>query len=114
VHGGWCDPIDEYLLAPAEEYFDRVQGRFFASGHTHVQTVAGLGDATYCNPGSVGQPRDDDPTAAFATFDDSCFEIHRVEYDIGLVGRLMDEAGFNGYYYGCLKTGSRHLRWADS
>jgi predicted phosphodiesterase len=112
VHGGWCDPIDEYLDEPRPDYFDRLQGRFFASGHVHVQTVVSFGDKTYCNPGSVGQPRDNDPTAAFATFDGGRFELHRVPYDIDTVGRLMEAAGFSGYYYGCLKTGSRNLQWA--
>jgi len=112
VHGGWCDPIDEYVVEPTQEYFDRLQGRYFASGHVHVQTVVRFGEKTYCNPGSVGQPRDNDPTAAFATFDGSRFELHRVEYDIDTVGRLMEAAGFNGYYYGSLKRGSRNLQWA--
>jgi len=36
--------------------------------------------------GSVGQPRDYDPRAAFAIFDTEsrCFEQHRIEYDIAL------------------------------
>ena len=112
VHGGWCDPIDEYLTEPKQEYFDRLQGRYFASGHVHAQTVVQFGDKTYCNPGSVGQPRDNNAAAAFATFDGNRFELHRVGYDIDTVGRLMEQAGFSGYYYGCLKGGSRNLQWA--
>ena len=113
VHGGWCDPIDEYLAAPTAEYFERLQGRFFASGHVHTQLAVRFGEKAYCNPGSVGQPRDGDPRAAFATFDGSSFALHRVEYDVDRVGRLMEAAGFSGYYYGCLKRGSRRLGWAD-
>jgi predicted phosphodiesterase len=113
VHGGWCDPIDEYLVDPKQEYFARLQGRFFASGHVHIQRVDQFGDKTYCNPGSVGQPRDNNPAAAFATFDKGRFELNRVEYDIAEVGRLMELAGFSGYYYGCLKRGSRNLQWAE-
>ncbi len=112
VHGGWCDPIDEYLVDPKQEYFARLQGRFFASGHVHIQRVDQFGDKTYCNPGSVGQPRDNNPAAAFATFDKGRFELNRVEYDIAEVGRLMELAGFSGYYYGCLKRGSRNLQWS--
>jgi len=111
VHGGWTDPIDEYLN-PAEEYFSRVDGRYFASGHTHRQVIAQFGDKIYCNPGSVGQPRDNDPRAAFATFDGSKFELHRVEYDIDKVGELMEKAGFSGYYYDCLASGAKNLGWA--
>jgi putative phosphoesterase len=109
VHGGWGDPTDEYLK-PSEEYFDKIEGEAFVSGHTHVQTVQKFGSKTYCNPGSVGQPRDNDPRAAFATYDGRDFELHRVEYDVQKVFDLMDAAGFNDYYYGGLKYGSRYLR----
>jgi diadenosine tetraphosphatase ApaH/serine/threonine PP2A family protein phosphatase len=36
------------------------------------------------NPGSVGQPRDDDPRAAFAFYDpdEATVRFHRVEYDV--------------------------------
>lgn len=108
VHGGWGDPIDEYV-SPTEEYFSRIGGRYFASGHTHKQIACRFGDKRYCNPGSVGQPRDNDPRAAFATFDGEEFHLHRVEYDIDRVGELMNEAGFSGYYYDCLRTGARTL-----
>lgn len=109
VHGGWGDPIDEYLK-PSEEYFSRLPGTVFVSGHTHVQTRLRFGDKIYCNPGSVGQPRDGDPRAAFALYDGSDFELHRVEYEMQKVFDLMERAGFNDYYYGGLKTGAKNLR----
>jgi putative phosphoesterase len=109
VHGGWADPIDEYLR-PSDEYFDKVEGRFLVSGHTHIQLIHVTNTKTYCNPGSVGQPRDGDPRAAFATFDGSRFSLHRVEYDMQKVFDLMQAAGFDDYYYGGLKTGARNLR----
>jgi putative phosphoesterase len=109
VHGGWGDPIDEYLK-PTQEYFENIDGNVFVSGHTHVQTIQQFGDKTYCNPGSVGQPRDGDPRAAFAVYDGKDFELHRVEYDMQKVFDLMEAAGFNDYYYGGLKTGSKRLR----
>jgi putative phosphoesterase len=108
VHGGWSDPIDEYL-EPSEDYFARLEGRFFLTGHSHIQAIHRFSDKVYCNPGSVGQPRDGDPRAAFATFDGNDFTLHRVEYDMQKVFDLMDAAGFNEYYYGGLKTGARHL-----
>jgi putative phosphoesterase len=107
VHGGWADPVDEYL-EPAEAYFDRVEGTHFVSGHTHIQSLSVWGTKTQCNPGSVGQPRDSDPRSAFATFDGG-FSLHRVDYDMQTVFKLMGEAGFSDYYYGCLKTGARNL-----
>jgi len=108
VHGGWADPIDEYLVEPNEEYFSRIEGKNFVSGHTHFQSLHAFKDKTYCNPGSVGMPRDNDPRAAFATFDGE-FKLHRIDYNMQVVYDLMDKAGFNDYYYGCLKTGARNL-----
>lgn len=108
VHGGWTDPIDEYLLEPNEEYFSKIEGKDFASGHTHIQSLQKFGNKTYCNPGSVGMPRDNDPRTAFATYNGE-FTLHRVEYDMQIVFDLMDKAGFSDYYYGCLKTGARNL-----
>ena len=110
VHGGWTNPVDEYL-EPSDDYFAQVEGRVFVSGHVHKQFTASYGEKIYCNPGSVGQPRDNDPRAAFATFDGTKFALHRVAYDIARVGQLMEEAGFSGYYYGCLRTGSQRLQW---
>ncbi len=34
------------------------------------------------NPGSVGQPRDGDPRAAYAIIEDGKVELKRAEYDI--------------------------------
>jgi predicted phosphodiesterase len=112
LHGGWTNPIDEYLY-PTAEYFNRIEGKYFASGHVHKQVIKSFGNKKYCNPGSVGQPRDNNPKAAFATFDENVFHLHRVNYNIDRVGELMEQAGFSGYYYGCLKTGSKNLQWAE-
>ena len=109
VHGGWTDPIDEYLK-PSLDYFEKVDGDTFVSGHTHVQTLQKFANKIYCNPGSVGQPRDGDPRAAFAVYDGQNFELHRVTYDMQRVFDLMAAAGFNDYYYGGLKYGSKNLR----
>jgi putative phosphoesterase len=108
VHGGWCDPIDEYLK-PSSEYFAQVIGSVFLSGHTHFPTIQRFEDKLYCNPGSVGQPRDGDPRASFAIYQDGEFEICRIPYDPKPVYDLMEAAGFNDYYYGGLATGAARL-----
>lgn len=56
-------------------------------GHTHVQHSAKLQEKLLVNPGSVGQPRDNKTTAAFAIINGSenTVELHRVEYDINSV-----------------------------
>lgn len=107
VHGGWSNPVDEYV-EPTEDYFSQIKGDVFVSGHTHIQSVHQFGSKKYCNPGSVGQPRDNDPRAAFAVYDGD-FTLCRVEYNLQNVFDLMEKAGFNDYYYGSLKTGARYL-----
>ncbi|MBI6941198.1 metallophosphoesterase family protein [Pseudomonas putida] len=106
VHGGWNDPLDEYLR-PSQAYFDALPGGCFASGHTHVQYLWQGQGKVYCNPGSVGQPRDGDPRAAFATWDGEAFELHRVEYDIAQVQQAMARAGFTSYFYENLDKGTQ-------
>jgi putative phosphoesterase len=106
AHGGWKDPLDEYLR-PSQEYFDALPGSVFASGHSHVAQVwKGVGKQ-HCNPGSVGQPRDGDPRASFAIWTGSAFSLHRVEYDIGQTEAAMAEAGFDAHFYENLRIGSR-------
>lgn len=105
VHGGWDNPIDEYIN-PNQAYFDSLPNQFFASGHTHKQMVMSFEKKMYCNPGSVGQPRDGNYKAAFATFDNLKFELFRVDYNVDEVCRLMKLAGFSEYYYNRLKTGA--------
>jgi diadenosine tetraphosphatase ApaH/serine/threonine PP2A family protein phosphatase len=50
-------------------------------------------DRIILNPGSVGQPRDGDPRAAYALFDDQAMTITfgRVAYDISVTQALMHE-----------------------
>lgn len=105
VHGGWNDPLDEYLYDVTEEYFARLQGHFFMSGHTHIPMKINFAEKSYCNPGSVGQPRDGDPRAAFAIFDGGGFILKRVEYDVSSIAGEMERTGFESYFYQNLYSG---------
>lgn len=53
-------------------------------GHTHVQHEATIDDRLIVNPGSVGQPRDADPRAAYAVLDTgtNSVDLRRIEYDV--------------------------------
>ena len=64
-------------------------------GHTHVQHHERYDDGIVLNPGSVGQPRDDDPRAAYAVVDLGAptVEEHRVEYDVDRVVEAVEAAG---------------------
>ncbi len=108
VHGGWADPLDEYLQ-PTENYFRSLRGEYFASGHSHFPAIFSSDGKVWCNPGSVGQPRDSNPEASFAIFYGSNFQIHRVEYDIEETIVQCESAGLPRKVYGGLRSGSRNL-----
>ena len=107
VHAGWNDPLDEYLHTISESYFAGKAATIFFSGHTHVQVLAKFGNKIYCNPGSVGQPRDGDPRAGYAILDRGEIALRRVEYDIDSIVAAMKVAGFDAYFYENLYRGSR-------
>jgi predicted phosphodiesterase len=121
VHGAVEDE-DEYIFAPAQALNSLLESpsnvTFF--GHTHFQggfsyrtdeleviqlkpqagtNFAALrlepGTRYLLNPGSIGQPRDADPRAAFAIADltHNVVEFWRVPYDIAVVQERMRRAG---------------------
>ena len=107
VHGGWNDPLEEYLETISLKWFSNQPEKFFFSGHTHVQFVHATDDFIYCNPGSVGQPRDGDSRAAFAMLDGNNVYLFRVEYDIDYLVSIMKHSGYESSFYENLYTGMR-------
>lgn len=107
VHGGWIDPIDEYLYEVDDHYFAAFPGTVFLSGHTHVQTLIRFADKIYCNPGSVGQPRDGNRKAAFALVNEGVVSLMRVEYDIDAIAAEMKKNGFDQRFYSNLYHGTK-------
>jgi putative phosphoesterase len=108
IHGGWNDPLDEYVDSFDFSRFSDCEATTFASGHTHIQKIQRNGCLTYINPGSVGQPRDGDPRAAFAVID-SAGEVSlcRAEYDIDSIAFAMKTNGFESRFYEELYHGKR-------
>ncbi len=120
VHGSPRDPVWEYLTDPAlaKENLEHFETNFCLNGHTHypvifrkpwddwrvleemprVETPIHLNlDRMLINPGSVGQPRDEDPRAAYATLDTESmtFTFKRAQYDVAAVQKLMKELKFS-------------------
>ena len=117
VHGSPRDPIWEYILntLAARLNFEEFDTQFCFVGHTHIQSMFSLNEKknrisldiprigmpfpltgrAIMNPGSVGQPRDRDPRAAYAIFDPEAktWEPQRVEYDIKQVQNRILESG---------------------
>lgn len=112
VHASPRGPIWEYILdlETATENFDHFHTPLCLSGHTHVPIVFengsdGVdyylpvydypldlkGSRLIINPGSVGQPRDSDPRAAYSLLDlpAMTWKFHRVAYDIAQTQQRM-------------------------
>jgi len=117
VHGSPRDE-DEYVvdLVEAAEIFQEADFAICLFGHTHVPCVfrssaAGVtrlfpapagtriplraGERILLNPGSVGQPRDEDPRASFVILDEDQREatFHRIDYPIQQAQLRILEAG---------------------
>jgi putative phosphoesterase len=52
------------------------------TGHTHLPMIKRIGKKTIVNPGSVGQPRDNDPRAAYALWSDGEITLKRAAYPV--------------------------------
>lgn len=94
VHGHPNDP-DRYTY-PGEFGPGLLDGEMvLVMGHTHVQAHEVYPEGIVMNPGSVGQPRDGDPRAAYAVLDLDAVSVEerRVEYDVGDVVDAIREAG---------------------
>ena len=94
VHGHPDDP-DRYTYSA--DFSPRMLGdeSLLILGHTHIQHHEQFDDGTIVNPGSVGQPRDGNPDAAYAVIDldAGTVEERRVPYDIESVCRRIDAVG---------------------
>lgn len=117
AHGSPRDPTWEYVLntLAARLNFPHFRTPYCFVGHSHIQslfemdeqedrvTIAPnriaqampLAHRAIANPGSVGQPRDRDPRAAYALFDtqNRTWEPRRVEYDVTIVQKRIRDAG---------------------
>lgn len=108
AHGSLRDPLEEYILSTpqARDTFSLLKTPILFFGHTHIPALflqregqlsvfaTALGEGAkvkiekgyryLINPGSVGQPRDNNPWASAGIFDTDALEveIRRYEYPI--------------------------------
>ena len=120
VHGSPRDPVWEYVVstAAAVASFMQFDTNWCLVGHSHIPFICrpdengatfvefpldaplSLGtDRLIINPGGVGQPRDGDPRASYALYDDQIQAAyhHRVEYDIPKTQEKMADRGLPKY-----------------
>jgi len=98
VHATPRDPLDEYLSEDAAGWKARMQGLeadFLCVGHTHIPLHLEIDGCQIINPGSVGQPRDGDPRAAYAVIEDGVVRFERVEYDIDAAVHALQNCGLD-------------------
>jgi predicted phosphodiesterase len=64
-------------------------------GGTYTKLRIESGKKYFVNGGAVGQPRDNNPKAAYVTYDlrEALVELHRVPYDIDTAQKKIKEAG---------------------
>ena len=117
AHGSPRSPVWEYLLDPVSAYENLAYFNtdLCCIGHTHIPVVFQqnenqdemFGDVIkdgddltivgrmFLNPGSVGQPRDHDPRAAYAIYNPEtrAWQSHRIAYDVKSVQHRMRLAG---------------------
>ena len=129
VHGSPRDPTWEYIMDvyTATANFDYFRTPYCFVGHSHLPVLYYLkngselanvsfvypGDKTrlpencIVNPGSVGQPRDHDPRAAYTVYDteEKTWAQYRVNYDISEVQDRMNSAGLPVEYIQRLDMG---------
>ncbi len=85
VHASPRDPLDEYAPPDPDFWARRLQNvdaDVVCVGHTHHPYVLEVGEKLVINPGSLGQPRDGDPRAAYAVIEDFRVDLKRVEYPV--------------------------------
>lgn len=106
VHATPRDPMDEYLADETEwrNRLDAVEADFVCVGHTHVPLHLEHNGTQLLNPGSVGQPRDGDPRAAYAIVENGRVEFRRVEYNIEGELAKVEQSGVTGEAFRIAET----------
>ncbi len=95
VHATPRDPLDEYVGKDPEFWarrFQEVEADVICVGHTHQPYILPVGRGVVLNPGSVGQPRDGDPRACYAIWEDGKIEIKRADYPIDQVVETIENS----------------------
>ena len=94
AHGHPDDP-DRYVRPAQVSAAMLGEEAWLLLGHTHRQFVRSVDGGTVLNPGSVGQPRDGDPRAAYAVIDldAETVDTHRVAYEVEAVREKVAEVG---------------------
>lgn len=84
-HATVSDPLFGYRKEDAPAWEDEVRSTEADAvlvGHTHVPFIRGIGERILLNPGSIGQPKTDNPEACYAIWEDGEFNLKRYPYPL--------------------------------
>ncbi len=105
VHACPKDPLYGYMFDFDPECMVNEIGRkidvdVIVYGHTHFPRNGIYGQIAYFNPGSVGQPRDGEPLAAYGIYfsNEEKFELRRKKYDVDEVVKRIKLLGLEKKY----------------
>jgi predicted phosphodiesterase len=103
AHGspGNCE---KYVYPDTEIDFDCDVGTIVLLGHTHHPMIRRTEFGVVINPGSVGQPRDYNPSSSYLLINTvkEHFEIKRNRYNHSDYARQLSEKGFDPYSIGLI------------
>ena len=109
-HASPTAPLYEGLAAQSDpqcwksELLQAHRPDFLFLGHTHHPMKARIGNTLVVNPGSVGQPRNGDPQAAYAVWQDGEITLRRTPYDIDETLHAYFELDLEGYILTALRA----------
>jgi predicted phosphodiesterase len=116
VHATPSDPLYRYLEPLSDAWEDEVQeldAGLVLVGHTHLQFRREVAGRTILSPGSVGQPKDGDPRAAYIIIEDGavsfCHVAYPVERTVGALARSGVEPAAAAALAQLLRTGRPSL-----
>ncbi len=117
THGSPRDLRETLGTQTAEEILRELtyqtKANLVISGHAHVPSYRVVNAVIFVNAGSVGQPRDGDPRAAYALLDidpvtgKTQVLIKRVAYDVDAAIRALAQRGLPGELAHALRQGLR-------
>jgi predicted phosphodiesterase len=117
MHAAPADPLYRYVGPDPDAWREAVAGieaDFVLVGHTHLPFRFRFGDVLVLNPGSVGQPKDGDPRAAFAVIEEGEARLERRSYPLDRAMCGLASAGVDAAALGALGTLLRTGRAAGS
>lgn len=115
THGSPRDLCEGLGMDTSEDILREItyqtKANLVVSGHTHMPSYRVVNAVTFVNAGSVGQPRDGDPRAAYALLNidpvtgKTQVLIKRVEYDIDATTRALTQQGLPTELIAALQEG---------